>query len=302
MYKNLNDYTSTTLDVKFNNTNQLSDVGKQVNSVITFTKNDVQLDVVSNQKQLVIPRIIKHCLIKCPDGQIWNTLDYKFHYKQSDQDTDTTTFDFSYINDDEWQDGQYFIYVGASDVKNTFSNSPQPHGVSLLRNVSQHYYLKKLVAGNGTKLYQDKDTIIIETSQNNYTSQPMQFGSEVIIDLKNGNLQLAYTIEDSVIVDLVNSTYDYLFEEQTSSSSQLQQNSDSSQSSQNSYTTQDDQIQHQVSNVSIILYKPNQTTLKYKNLQILQRYDIGWFAFTIRKIFGRLFISQPTRIITDFEV
>ena len=61
MYKNLNDYTSTTLDVRFNNTNQSYNVGKQVNASIPFTKHDIQLDVLTNEKQLIVyDRIIKH--------------------------------------------------------------------------------------------------------------------------------------------------------------------------------------------------------------------------------------------------
>lgn len=293
MYKNLNDLTSTTLNVSFNNSNQLTDIGKQTNAVISFTKNDIQLDVLTGKKQLVVQnRIIKHCLIKCPNGQIWNALDYKFHYKQFDQDKDSTTFDFSYIQDSQWEEGDYYIYVGASDVKNTFSNSPKDHGVQLLRSVSQHFYIKKLIAGNGVKLLHDKDSVIIQAAQHNYTTQPIQFDYNTVIDLKNGNIQLCYTIADDVIVDLINSSYDYLQADISSSNS--------SQSS-SSYVSGND-IQKQVQNVTLIVYKPLQTTLKYKHLDILQRYDVGWFAFTIRKMFDSLFISQPTRIITDFEV
>lgn len=291
MYKNLNDYASTTLDVKFNNSRQLSDIGKQLSAAISFTKNDILLDVITEKKQLIIQnRIIKHCMIKCPDGEVWTSLDYKHHYKQYDQDKDRTIFDFSYIQDDQWLDGQYYIFVGTSDVKNTFSNTPTQHGVELLRSVSQHYYVKKLVAGAGTKLLQNDDFVIIESSQHNYTTQPIQLNSNTIIDLKNGNLQLCYTVEDSVIKDVVNNLYYNI---------DVQESSDNSNGS-SSYSSTD--IQHQVLNVSLILYKPLQTTLKYNNLQILQRYDTGWFAFTIRKMFGKLFISQPTRMITDFEV
>lgn len=290
MYKNLNDYTSTTLDVRFNNTNQSYNVGKQVNASIPFTKHDIQLDVLTNEKQLIVyDRIIKHCIIKCPSGQVWNALDYKHHYKQFDQDKDYTIFNFSYI--DQWEDGYYYIFVGASDVKNTFSNTPSQHGVQLLRtNVSQHYYFKKLIAGNGIKLLSDNDNVIIQASQHNYTTQAIQLNNHSVIDLKNGNLQLCYTLEDSNIVDLINSTYNFVF------------GSDSSNSSQSSSSYVDDNLQKQVTNVTILVFKPNETTLKYNNLQILQRYDIGWFAFTIRKLFGKLFISQPTRMITDFKI
>jgi hypothetical protein len=40
-----------------------------------------------------------------------------------------------------------------------------------------------------------------------------------------------------------------------------------------------------------MLYKPNATILKYKNNIILNRYDVGWFAFGIKKVFDSLFIG-----------
>lgn len=291
MYKNLNDYTATTLDVRFNNSKQLSDVGRQVNSTITFTKNDIQIDVINGKKKLVVyDRIIKHCIIKCPDGQVWNTLDYKHHFSTGGQDRDYTVFDFSYVEDSQWSNDQYYICTGASDVRNTFSNAPKQNGVQLLRSESQHFYVKKLIAGNGIKLFRDDNSVIIQSSQHNYTSQPIQITSNTILDLKYGNLQICYMLQDGVIVDLKNTNYDHL----------VYDSSNSSQSS-SSYVSSN-QVQAQVTNVTIILYKPTQTTLKYKNLQVLQRYDVGWFAFTIRKMFGKLFISEPTRMITDFTI
>lgn len=293
MYKNLNDYTATTLDVRFNNTLQLTDVGRQVNAAVKFTKYDIQL-LSDNKKLLIVQdRIIKHCIIRCPDGQIWNALDYKHHHKQYDGDKDRTTFDFSYIDDNEWLDGDYYIYVGASDVKNTFSNSPKQHGIGLLRSESEHFFVKKLIAGNGIKLLCDKDSVLISSSQHNYTNQPLLLTENSIIDIKNGNIQLCYSLNDACIIDVIDTSY----QNQITTIDNSSNSSDSS----STYTT-GNELQEQVYNVTILFYKPLQSTLKYKELQLLQRYDIGWFAFTIRKMFGALFISQPTRIITDFMI
>lgn len=287
MYKNLNDLTLTNLNMNYNNVNQLAQINSQLNTPISFTKYDIQLDYLTKQKTFSVEnRIIKNCVIKCPNGQIWTGLDYKIHQKQNQYDCDKTIFYFTYISDEQWLQGNYFIYPGTCDKGVRLYNSNSRIGVQLLNIDGQDYSIKKLVSGNGISFRSNKKQLMIQLGQNSCNKTLNNLNENGIIDTYNGNVQFFYTMSDCSIIDLIDS-----FIDQNASSS-----SDSSYSSFSS--NQNNQFLY----VSIFVYKPNQSLVKYKNNIILNKYDIGWFSIGIKKLFGQLFISQPSRIITDYKM
>ena len=301
MYQNLNQFTSTNLNIKYNNTHDISNVNRQLNTSVTFTKNDLTVEALTNQVKLyVYNRIIKNCIILCPDGQIWTGLDYQIHESQGQFDDNYTVFNFSYVKSDQWLDGNYYIYVGSMDNGVTLANSNFDTGIKILKTFGQHYFIKKLIAGNRIKIKSNDDAIVIEQSDNNFIQQPYDIQTtNGIIDLIHGNMQIIYTYSNDFIVDLI----DTYLQNDISNISNLSSNSYMSENSNKSYEWSVGNIgNYQVLNVSLMIYKPNETTLKYNDLTILQKYDVGWFACSIKKMFGKLFISEPTRIITDFQV
>lgn len=288
MYKNLNQLSSTNLNIEYNNTKDISIVQRQLNTAVAFKKSDLVTDALTNQVKLyVYDRIIKNCIIVCPDGQTWTGLDYQIHQSQGQFDRTYTVFNFSYIPSTEWdQNAYYYIYAGSMDNGVTLSNANFDQGINILHNVGTHYFLKKLIAGNDIQIKDNNDSIIISKSDSNYVGSVYNIAdNHGIIDILNGNMQIVYTYQDDQIVDVIDS---------------YMSNSESSDISDSSWNYGINM--NSILTVSLLIYKPNQTTLKYNTLTVLQRYDIGWFSCVIKKIFGKLFISQPTRIITDFEI
>lgn len=279
MYRNLNQFSKSNIDLKYNNSSQLDYVSKQLNTSITFSYSDLNL-----KKELIVyNRQLKNCVVKCPDGEIWTSLDYTI-YAKTEQQQQRTVFDFSYVNDDQWnKDELYYIYPGTPDKGVSLYNSTADAGVQLLHIKGQDYILKKLHPGNGISISFNDTQIKISTGQNNIFSLPKSLDQDGVIDLYYGDLQFYYTYNDSQIVDLKDSFFSVTDE------------SSSSTSSGSSFGLQ-------VQSITIMLYKPNATILKYKNNIILNRYDVGWFAFGIKKVFDSLFIGQPSRIITDYKI
>jgi len=255
MIKNLNDISKSSLDLKYNNTknNSLS-FSDELNLVIQFTKNDL----TSDNKYIVENRLIKNCIIKCPDGEIWNNLDYYNHEKINETDIDKTVFDFKFV--DEWQDGYYEIYVGSSDRGITIDNSESTIGESILSKNDNYYRVKKIYGTNGINVSSDNEKITIEFNESIIEEQH-NLDLNSVINCLNGSTQIYYTTVDSTITDIINGTA-----------------------------------------VAILLYKPNETTVKYSNQIILNMYDVGWYTFVIKKIFNKLFIGDPTKVITDYTI
>lgn len=269
MYKNLNDLTVTNLNVSYNNTKDLTDIKRQLSANIPFTKEDVNNGVLR-----VYDRMIKHCVVITPSGQVWNDLDYFFHVGTHEtSDRSYTEFNFTHIidseNDSEWEDGEYVIAINSNQDGITLSNSIHNNGVQLLRQSATNCYLKKLVAGDGIQFNVSDNYIVVSSYQHNYSEQIFNFSQQNNqIDIANGNIQLAVTKNNDELVDIVNTNIPNA----------------------------------NLLSVTIVIYKPNETTFKYRQQVILQKYDIGWFAFSVKKIFNHLFISQPTRIITDYNI
>lgn len=255
MIKNLNDISKSSIDLKYNNTkdNSLS-FSDELNLVIQFTKNDLN----SEKKYIVENRLIKNCIIKCPNGEIWNNLDYYNHEKENDTDIDKTVFDFKFV--DDWQDGYYEIYVGSNDRGITIDNSESSLGESLLSKNDNYYRIKKIYGTNGITVLSDNEKIILEFNESIIEEQH-NLDLNSVVDCLQGSTQVYYTTNDSQITNIINGTA-----------------------------------------VAVLLYKPNETTVKYSDNIILNKYDIGWYTFVIKKIFDKLFIGEPSKIITDYTI
>lgn len=255
MIKNLNDISKSSLDIRYNNTenNQLS-FSDELNIVIQFLSTDLTED----NQYIVEDRLIKNCIIKCPDGQIWNNLDYYNHEKENETDIDKTVFDFKFV--DDWQEGYYEIHVGSSDNGITIDNSESSYGDSLLSKNDNYYRIKKIYGINGINIISDDQKLTIEMSEN-ITETQHNLDSNPVIDCLNGTTQIYYSLSNSTITNIING-----------------------------------------SSVAILIYKPNETTIKYNNILVLNMYDIGWYTFVIKKMFDSLFIGEPTKVITDYTI
>ena len=296
MFKNLNDLSATNINMNYNNSLQLSTINSQLNTAVTFVKQDIQYDYVNQKKYLIIEgRILKNCVIKCPNGQILTGLDYKIHYRQNENDLDKTIFNFSYIEQNQWQEGTYFIYSGMPDKGVGLHNAQSQSGIKLLNIDGEDYSIKKLIAGNGIIFRFNKQQLMIQLGQSTYYSQPKNLNDPNnfgIIDRYNGDFQVFYALQNAEIKELK----DTFIEEN--------QILDDNNSSYLDYSISSYSVNNgsNILYVNILFYKPYQTLLTYRNNVVLNKYDIGWFSFHIKKIFGSLFIGQPTRIITDYKL
>ena len=352
MYRNLNQLINSDLQFRYNNGSLDDGFEKYYSVPIVFSYNDLLFN--PNTKQIIYiaqDRLIRNCVIKCPNGQILDNLQYVIHqgestssystsslssgssyssdssyssvpdgfyplykvkdvnytYLDSDEyhfktDINYTIFYFSYIDDDWWDKiGEYTIYIGHNDKSVSLFNSFSNVGVSLVHIFGSNYKFKKLIAGNGVTLFENQDQVLIQSGQTTCYFLPQSFDQTGDVDLRYGNFQIFYTQADSSIVDVINTLNFYSSNSSDSSSSIA--NEISTLNLQDSESTSDTQSISFYSNVmcvSILLYKPKPTTFSYKGQIILNRYDVGWFTFTVKKIFGKLFIGQPSRIITDY--
>lgn len=255
MIKNLNDIAKSALDIKYNNSknNNLS-FSNELNLVIGFTQEEINED----KQYIAQDRLIKNCIIKCPDGEIWNNLDYNNHETTGEGDNNRTVFDFSFV--DNWLDGTYEIYAGNNDSGITIDNSESVLGESVLSKNENYYRIKKIYGIGGISVSSDNDKIILEIAET-ISENYYNLDTTPNINCLNGSTQIFYTTNNSTIEDISNGT-----------------------------------------SVAILLYKPNETTVKYSNIIVLNEYDIGWYTFVIKKMFNKLFIGEPTKIITDYII
>lgn len=175
---------------------------------------------------------------------------------------DDTKFNFSFLSNQDWESGIYTIYIGNSE-QGSFLQTPS------ISNSSQHQIVQKNNNIYNFKKISSDNTINIQQSEN----------------------------EDCLIFSVAQNV--------STTPTELPTKIDCIEySTQMHYVLVDAQIEDIINGniVTLLLYKPNQTLLTYHNQVILNPYDIGWFTFVIKKISNKLFISQPTKIITDFTI
>lgn len=275
MFKNLNQLTLTHVNLNYNNSNNSSRNLKYLNIAIDFNFSDLQIG--QNGYYLQIKDfLIRNCIIRCPDGTIWNNLQFSAIEKKSEieDDYDKTIFYFYYLTESDWdKENSYYIYPASEESQKIVRlyNSNSTNGFNILQINGQDYIFKKIVAGSGISLYCNQQQLVISLGQTVLNTQERNLNDLIdgIIDLKDGSYQIFYVYDDFKINDIT--------------------------------TTIIGQNNSPIS-IVILLYKPNQTVLKYKDQLILNKYDKGWFSFIIKKISDHLFITQPTRIITDYEI
>ena len=280
MYKNLNDLTNTNISVSYNNTKSLGDINRQLGVNISFVFQDLD----KNKCLVVQGRVIKNCVIQCPNGQMWTSLNYIIHNSQYEGDKTYTQFDFSYVLEDQWDKvNPYVIYVGSADNSAGLFNTPEilnqqqekiPSN-ELLVFENGSYGVKRLIAGDGIQIVntENKNALIISTASHNYLLEEviqLSKGS-VQIDVVNGNIQIVKSQYNTIITNI-------------------------------KYSLNDTVDEPNILNATLMLYKPNDTVLKYKENILLMQYDRGWFSFSVKKCNGYLFFSEPTRVITDYII